>query len=70
MCGWALLGAVIMITAKNRAHLMAARFVNYIYYGAGIVVNSAYCAELVPEQIRGIAVGAFYVSFVSRHIAL
>ncbi|ORX40108.1 general substrate transporter [Kockovaella imperatae] len=63
MCAWAIMGAVLMVTAKNRAHLMAARLINYMYYGAGQLINSTYCAELVPEQIRGIAVGAFYVSF-------
>lgn len=65
MCGWAIMRAVLMITAKTRSELMAARFINYIYYGAGVVVDSAYIIELVPEQIRGIAVGAYYVSFVS-----
>jgi MFS family permease len=68
MCAWAIMGAILMITAKTRAQLMAARFINYIYYGAGVVVNSAYIAEIVPEQIRGMAVGAYYVSFVSVHL--
>ena len=52
-----------MVTARSRGQLMAARVLNYVYYGCGLVVNSAYSAELVPGPVRGIAVGAYYVSF-------
>ncbi len=63
MNAFAIMAAIVMVTSLNRTQLMAARCINYMYYGAGVVVNSAYIAELVPPQIRGIAVGAFYVSF-------
>lgn len=65
MCAWAIMGAILMVTATNRDQLMAARLINYGYYGAGVVINSAYSAELVPGPVRGIAVGLYYVSFVS-----
>ena len=35
-----------------------------IYQGAVLVIVSAYMAELVPEQLRGIAIGSYMMSFV------
>lgn len=53
MCIWAVVGAAIMITAKQKAQLLAGRVIAYTYIGMELAVVPVTQSELVPASVRG-----------------
>lgn len=59
MCGWALVGAVILVTAQHREQVLAGRVVAYVYIGMELAVVPVFQSELVPSRVRGFVVGSY-----------
>lgn len=59
MCIWALIGALIMVTAQHKAQILVGRVVAYIYIGMELAVVPVTQAELVPAQVRGLVIGSY-----------
>ena len=59
MCGWALVGAILLVTAQHREQILAGRVVAYVYIGMELAVVPVYQSELVPSRVRGFVVGSY-----------
>lgn len=59
MCGWALVGAIILVTAQHREQILAGRVVVYVYIGMELAVVPVFQSELVPSRVRGFVVGSY-----------
>lgn len=59
MCGWALVGAIILVTAQHREQILAGRVVAYVYIGMELAVVPVFQSELVPSRVRGFVVGSY-----------
>ncbi|KAM5349807.1 hypothetical protein ACJ41O_006312 [Fusarium nematophilum] len=62
---WAICAAAIIITSKNRDHLLAGRVLNYIYIGMELAVVPIYQSEIVPARSRGFVVSTYQISVIS-----
>ncbi|KEF60542.1 uncharacterized protein A1O9_02103 [Exophiala aquamarina CBS 119918] len=59
MTGWAILAAVLLVSAQHKEQILAGRIVNYIYLGQELVTIPVMQAEIVPPKIRGMVVGTY-----------
>ena len=59
MCLWALLGAVILVTARHKEQMLAGRIVAYVYIGMELAIVPVLQSELTPAPIRGLVVGTY-----------
>jgi MFS transporter, SP family, sugar:H+ symporter len=71
MCFWAILSAVLLVSAKSRAQLLVGRILNYIYIGQELVTVPVFQAEVVPPHVRGFVVATYQLgSIVSAFCVL
>lgn len=59
MCIWALISAILLITAQHREQLLVGRIIAYIYIGNELAVVPVLQSELTPAPIRGFVVGTY-----------
>lgn len=64
MSGWALIGAVILVTAKNRWQMVAGRIIAYVYIGMELALVPVLQSEIVPAKVRGLVVGTYQSSLI------
>lgn len=64
MCGWALVGAVILVTSHNRWQMLAGRIIAYVYIGMELALVPVLQSELVPPSVRGFVVGTYQSSLL------
>ncbi|EEP78964.1 predicted protein [Uncinocarpus reesii 1704] len=55
----ALVSVPITVTSTNKAHILTARILNYIYLGMELAVVPVFQAEIVPPQVRGLVVATY-----------
>lgn len=71
MSFWAIVSAILLVTAQSKEQVLVGRIVNYIYLGQELVTVPVYQAEIAPPQIRGMVVGTFQLgTMVSRNFRL
>ncbi|RSL74164.1 hypothetical protein CEP53_000500 [Fusarium sp. AF-6] len=61
---WAIFAAAIVISARNRDHLLAGRILNYVYIGMELAVVPIYQSEIVPARSRGFVVSTYQTSVI------
>ncbi|KAJ9607528.1 hypothetical protein H2200_007606 [Cladophialophora chaetospira] len=59
MCVWAVVSAILLVTAQRKEQVLVGRILNYIYLGQELVTVPVYQAEIAPPKIRGMVVGTF-----------
>ena len=59
MCVWAVVAAILLITAQQKEQVLVGRVINYIYLGQELVTVPVYQAEIAPAAIRGMTIGTF-----------
>lgn len=59
MSMWALVGAIIVVTANHGAQMVVGRIVAYIYIGMELSLVPVLQSELVPASVRGFVVGTY-----------
>lgn len=64
MCVWALVGAIILVTAKNRWQMVFGRIIAYVYIGMELALVPVLQSELVPASVRGFIVGTYQSSLL------
>ncbi|RSM04056.1 hypothetical protein CEP52_007009 [Fusarium oligoseptatum] len=64
MSVWAIFAAAIVISARNRDHLLAGRILNYVYIGMELSVVPIYQSEIVPARSRGFVVSTYQTSVI------
>ncbi|QRD85451.1 general substrate transporter [Aspergillus flavus] len=64
MSCYALITATITVTSGNRDQILAARILNYVYVGMELAVVPTFQSEIVPAQVRGLAVGTYQFSII------
>lgn len=70
MCFWALLSAILLVTAKSKAQMLVGRIINYIYIGQELATVPVMQAEIVPARVRGFVVGTYQLGTMVRTNAL
>ena len=66
MCSWALVGAVILVTAQTREQVLAGRVIANFYIGGELALVPVLQSELVPAQVRGFIVGTYQSGLLVR----
>jgi MFS transporter, SP family, sugar:H+ symporter len=66
MCWWALIAAIILITAQHREQMLAGRIVAYVYIGMELALVPILQSELVPHEVRGLVVGTYQSGLLVR----
>lgn len=70
MCVWAIVGAIIMVTATQKAQLLAGRVIAYTYIGMELAVVPVTQSELVPAHVRGfVSEMPALIVFVSTYLS-
>ena len=59
MCGWAIVAAVILVTAQNRNQVLAGRIIGYVYIGMELAIVPIFQSEIAPAHVRGFVVGTY-----------
>jgi MFS family permease len=59
MCFWAILSAVVVLTAKTSIQAVCGRTINYVYIGMELALVPVTQSELVPAEARGFVVGTY-----------
>lgn len=59
MTFWAVLSAILLVTAQHKEQVLAGRVINYIYLGQELVTIPVMQSEIVPPNIRGMVVGTY-----------
>lgn len=59
MSVWAVVAAILLVTAQQKEQVLVGRIVNYIYLGQELVTVPIFQAEICPPQVRGMLVGTF-----------
>lgn len=60
---WAIICVPIIVTSKHRNQMLAGRCLNSIYIGMELSVIPIFQSEIVPKQVRGLAVASYQLSF-------
>lgn len=66
MTGWAILAAVLLVTAQHKEQILLGRIINYIYLGQELVTIPVMQSEIVPPKIRGMVVGTYQLGVMVR----
>jgi MFS family permease len=66
MSFWAILSAILLVSAKHKEQVLVGRIVNYIYLGQELVTVPIFQAEICPPKIRGMLVGTFQLGTMVR----
>lgn len=64
MCFWAVLSALLMVTAKHKEQMLLGRIINYIYLGQELVTVPVMQAEIVPARVRGFVVSTYQLGIM------
>lgn len=56
---WAVVAAILLVTAQTKEQVLAGRIINYIYLGQELVTVPVFQAEIAPPEIRGMVIGTF-----------
>ena len=59
MSFWAIIGAILLVTAHKKEQMLAARIISYVYIGIELAVVPVIQSELVPADVRGFVVGTY-----------
>lgn len=59
MCFWALLSAILLVTAQRKEQMLVGRILNYIYIGQELVTIPVMQAEICPAHVRGFVVATY-----------
>lgn len=59
MSFWAIVAAILLVTAQRKEQVLVGRIVNYIYLGQELVTVPIFQAEICPPKVRGMLVGTF-----------
>ncbi|OAP57385.1 hypothetical protein AYL99_08123 [Fonsecaea erecta] len=59
MSVWAVLSALLLVTAQNKEQVLIGRIFNYVYLGQELVTVPVFQAEIAPPKIRGMIIGTF-----------
>lgn len=59
MCAWAIVAAIILVTSESRTQVLVGRVITNVYIGSALAVVPVLLSELVPGQVRGLAVGTY-----------
>ena len=59
MAFWAILSAILLVTAQTKEQVLVGRVLNYIYLGQELVTVPVFQAEIAPPKIRGMVVGSY-----------
>ncbi|OAL33785.1 hypothetical protein AYO20_06961 [Fonsecaea nubica] len=59
MSVWAVLSALLLVTAQKKEQVLVGRIFNYVYLGQELVTVPVYQAEIAPPKIRGMIIGTF-----------
>lgn len=59
MTFWAVLSAILLVTAQHKEQVLAGRVINYVYLGQELVTIPVMQSEIVPPKIRGMVVGTY-----------
>ncbi|KAF9891506.1 hypothetical protein FE257_003973 [Aspergillus nanangensis] len=70
MCLWALVGATVLVTADNKAQMLAGRIVAYVYIGMELAVVPVLQSELVPARVRGFVVGTYQAGLLTGQLIM
>ena len=66
MSFWAIVSAILLVTAQRKEQVLVGRVVNYIYLGQELVTVPIFQAEICPPKIRGMLVGTFQLGTMVR----
>lgn len=66
MCFWALLSAILLVTAKSQAQMLVGRIINYIYIGQELATVPVMQSEIVPAHVRGMVVTTYQLGTMVR----
>ncbi|KAK8112169.1 general substrate transporter [Apiospora kogelbergensis] len=64
MTAWAITGATILVSSRNRWQMMAGRIVATVYIGMELAVVPVLQSELVPGPVRGFVVATYQSSLL------
>jgi MFS family permease len=59
MSAWAIISAILLVTAQQKEQVLVGRVINYIYLGQELVTVPVFQAEIAPPKIRGMVIGTF-----------
>lgn len=59
MCFWAILAAVVLVTARHGTQMIVGRTLAYVYIGMELALVPVTQSELVPAEVRGLVVGTY-----------
>ncbi|KAJ9638738.1 hypothetical protein H2204_004214 [Knufia peltigerae] len=65
MSFWAIVSAILLVTAQNKEQVLVGRILNYIYLGQELVTVPVFQAEIAPPKIRGMVIGTFQLGTMS-----
>lgn len=60
---WGIICTPIIVTSQHRNQILASRCLNSIYVGMEMSVIPIFQSEIVPKQVRGLAVASYQLSF-------
>lgn len=60
---WGIICTPIIVTSHHRNQILAGRCLNSIYIGMEMSVIPIFQSEIVPKQVRGLAVASYQLSF-------
>ncbi|RVX65996.1 hypothetical protein B0A52_09922 [Exophiala mesophila] len=64
MCFWAVLSAILLVTAQTKEQMLVARILNYIYIGQELATVPVMQSEIVPAHVRGFVVGTYQLGIM------
>ncbi|KIX03630.1 uncharacterized protein Z518_07183 [Rhinocladiella mackenziei CBS 650.93] len=59
MCFWAVISAILLVTAQHKEQMLVGRILNYIYIGQELATVPVMQSEIVPANVRGFVVGTY-----------
>lgn len=64
MTFWAMLSAILVVTAQTKEQMLVGRIINYIYLGQEITTIPVMQSEICPPSIRGYSVGSYQLGIL------
>jgi SP family sugar:H+ symporter-like MFS transporter len=64
MCFWAVLSAILLVTAQSKEQMLVGRILNYIYIGQELATVPVMQSEIVPAHVRGFVVGTYQLGIM------
>lgn len=70
MTFWAVLSAILLVTAQTKAQILIGRILNYVYLGQEITTIPVMQSEICTPNFRGYTVGTYQVGILVTLIPL